>query len=89
MFPKLTDDPEYKKDLNRFEKVLEQLPTELSKQTMSSILKDFKECASVIDTHHTPTPNGTIEPQKLGETRQKMVNLRMQLQRFERDFKAS
>jgi predicted GTPase len=89
MFPRLTDDPKFKKDLKKFQHVRDNLPTELSKNTMSSILEDFISCAKNVDTHHTPYPDGTISPGKLRETRQKLVNLRMQLEKFERDFKAS
>lgn len=60
MFPRLTDDPKFKKDLKKFQYVRDNLPTELSKNTMSSILEDFISCAKNVDTHHTPYPDGTI-----------------------------
>ena len=86
MLPKLKDTPKFKKDLNKFRKIIESIKDPKIKDQGKLLLSDVLNQSYIIDQGHNPVANNDIDPRQLREQIEKLGDARVKLKKFIKDY---
>ena len=84
---KLSQSKRYQEDLKKFTKAVDSIEDGNIKLKWASILSDFKNQVSIIDSIHSSYDPGKIDPSAARENVEKLAELRKKLDQIVKDTK--
>lgn len=86
---KLKDNPKFKEDLARYQKVISEITDETAKKECTELLIKFVEGVQAIDFHHDAIFTAKRLPDALGESRTNLATAKRKLEARLTQYKAS
>lgn len=85
MIKGLSTKNKFKTDLERYQNKILQIEDSKIKKVGEKLLKEFCDQAKLIDETHTTIGNGYIDPRSVRASVEKLITVRLNLERFIKD----
>jgi hypothetical protein len=84
---KLSQSNKVKLEIKKYKSVVDKIENESVRQHGYTLLNELKHQCNLIDEAHNPNANKNIDPKRVRENVEKMVNIRMTLNQLVKDSK--
>lgn len=87
MLPKITNYQKFKKEIAEYRAAIDKIKNDKIKEEYNKLLSVLLSESKIIDQTHDAVSNNDIDPRKIRENIEKMMDIRIKLQKVVKDSK--